>query len=116
MVASAAESLASKPDSRSPLRFFSRHWLLGGGWSPDFSRSYWTIFLVLVTFATCVVQSVIGWDVVMSAVGFVPSAAWKPSLWFSTLPGQSLPVVMTWFSYVFPHMGWFHMASNIMGL
>ncbi|MEO6514283.1 MAG: rhomboid family intramembrane serine protease [Steroidobacteraceae bacterium] len=62
--------------------------------------------------AICIVQSLIGWKSVLNAIGFVPSAAWSPSTWFSILPGQSIPVVLTWLAYVFPHMGWWHMAGN----
>jgi membrane associated rhomboid family serine protease len=69
-----------------------------------------------VTLAFCIVQSLIGWDLVESAIGFVPSAVWAPSSWFSVLPGQALPVAATWLTYVFPHMGWAHMLGNVLAL
>ncbi|GEM_PF-1368477 len=106
-----SDQSASPASARKPFPI----WLFGG-WSPDFSRSRCTILLAAVTVATGIAQSLIGWDVVMSAIGFVPSAAWAPATWFTTLPGQSIPVVLTWFTYVFPHMAWWHMAGNVLGL
>lgn len=79
-------------------------------------HSYCALALSALTATTCVIQSLLGWKLVLSAIGFVPSAAWSPSSWFSILPGQSIPVVLTWFTYVFPHMGWAHMATNVLGL
>lgn len=75
-----------------------------------------TLALSAVTLVTCIVQSLIGWDPVLSAIGFVPSAVWSPSTWFSIWPGQSIPVALTWFTYVFPHMGWGHMVANVFAL
>ena len=72
--------------------------------------------LAAVTISTCVVQSLIGWNAVMSAIGFVPNAAWHPSSWFATRTGQLLPVALTWLTYPFPHMNWAHMASNVLAL
>lgn len=106
------------PDrSASPVsaRTSSPTWLFGG-WTPDFSRSPWTVLLVAVTVTVGIVQCFKGWDVVMAAMGFVPAAVWAPSTWFAILPGQSTPVALTWFTYVFPHMAWWHMAGNLIGL
>jgi membrane associated rhomboid family serine protease len=84
-----------------------------GGWSWRLvRRSYCALTLSAITVATCIVQSLIGWKPVLNAIGFVSSAVWSPSTWFSVLPGQSIPVVLTWFAYVFPHLGWWHMAGN----
>jgi membrane associated rhomboid family serine protease len=92
------------------------HKWLFAGWPPDLSGSYWTVALAIMTVGTCVVQALTGWKRVISAIGFVPAAAWDPSSWLTILPGQSLCVVLTWFTYPFPHMNWWHMASNVVGL
>jgi membrane associated rhomboid family serine protease len=89
---------------------------LFGGRSPQFGRSRCTLALSAVTLVTCIVQSLIGWDPVLLAIGFVPSAVWSPSTWLSIWPGQSIPVALTWFTYVFPHAGWGHMAGNLLAL
>ena len=93
----------------------SREFLLGG-WSPDFWRANFTLLLSGTTVVTCIIQSNIGWEKVLKAVGFVPAAALSPSSWLSWLPGQSLPVALTWITYVFPHVGWGHIAGNVVGL
>jgi membrane associated rhomboid family serine protease len=66
--------------------------------------------------ATGVIESLTGWKPMLEAIGFVPYAAWSPATWFSVLPGQALPVVLTWLTYVLPHMGWSHLASNVLCL
>lgn len=87
---------------------------LFGDWSPQFGRSQCTLALSVITLATSIVQSLIGWDPVLAAIGAVPSAVWSPSTWFSIRPGQSIPVALTWLTYVFPHAGWGQMAGNVL--
>jgi membrane associated rhomboid family serine protease len=94
-------------------KYLSSEFLLGG-WSPQLGHAWCTLALAAMTVAACLVQSLVGWERVLAAIGFVPSFVWSPSTWLSIQPGQSAPVFLTWFTYVFPHMGWGHMTGNVL--
>jgi membrane associated rhomboid family serine protease len=109
-------SITSRPAGRWRQYLLSREYLLGG-WSPQqLGGCYGTLALSAMIVAAGVMESLIGWTPMLRAIGFVPYAAWSPATWFSILPGQALPVVLTWLTYVFPHMGWAHLASNVLCL
>ncbi len=75
-----------------------------------------TMALAALIVATCVIQSIVGWNQVVASFGFIPAATWSLSDWLSRLPGQSLPVVLTWLAYFLPHTGWIHMAGTVFGI
>jgi membrane associated rhomboid family serine protease len=75
-----------------------------------------TLALILVTIATYLGQVCVGSDVVRRAIGLIPARVSSLSSLVSIGDGQLVPAWLTLITYMFPHMGWWHVAMNMAGL
>jgi len=75
-----------------------------------------TLALILVTVATNLGQVWVGGDAVQRAFGLIPARVASLSSLMSLGDGQLVPAWLTLITYMFPHMGWWHVTLNMAGL
>ncbi len=75
-----------------------------------------TLTLCLLTIATSVAQSIWGIGRVAKAFGVGLSSLWDPASLTRIGEGQVIPGGLTFFAYVFPHGGWWHILPNMTAL
>jgi membrane associated rhomboid family serine protease len=69
-----------------------------------------------VTVATYLVQVWDGGDAVQRAIGLIPARVSDSASVWSVGGGQLVPAWLTLVTYMFPHMGWWHVSLNTIGL
>jgi membrane associated rhomboid family serine protease len=75
-----------------------------------------TLALLLVTIATYLGQVLAGGDAVQRAIGLIPARVSDPASLMAIGRGQLIPSWLTLLAYMFPHAGWWHVATNMAGL
>jgi membrane associated rhomboid family serine protease len=75
-----------------------------------------TLLLILMTITTYLRQVWVGGDVVQRAFGLIPARVSSPSSLMTLGDGQLVPAWLTLITYMFPHVGWWHVTMNMAGL